>query len=132
MPIFSAESLSNLAECDPQLQEVFFEVIKHIDCSIICGHRGEIAQHKAFLEGNSQLDWPESKHNSTPSKALDAIPYYKEASKRTKTENMYLFVGIVKGIAISKGIKIRGGDDWDGDNDTQDQEFHDPGHFEVE
>lgn len=132
MPVFSSKSLSNLKECDPQLQELFFEVIKTVDCSITCGHRPQVEQHEAFLSGKSEVDWPDSKHNLTPSKALDAYPYYPGGIRWKDTQGHYFFAGRVKEIANRLGINLRCGADFDGDNDTQDQKLHDPGHFEVE
>lgn len=129
---FSQQSLDNLAECDPQLQELFNEVIKYFDCSVICGFRNEKDQHEAFLEGFSETDWPDSKHNSTPSKAVDVVPYYSDRISREKAANHYFFAGFVKAVALLKGIKIRCGADWNGDNDTTNQALKDPCHFEVE
>jgi len=42
-----------------------------------------------------------------------------------------LFAGFIKGVAASMGIKLRIGADWDGDFDTNDQNFHDIVHFEI-
>ena len=129
---FSQQSLDNLAECDPQLQELMNEVIKYFDCAIICGHRGQVEQHKAFIEGNSEVDWPNGKHNSIPSKALDALPYYSDRISRESAQNHYFFAGFVKAIAIKMGIKVRIGADWNGDKNTLNQSLKDPCHIEVE
>ena len=51
------------------------EVIKIIDITIICGHRDQVEQDKAFSEGKSKFKWPKSKHNSNPSKAVDVSLY---------------------------------------------------------
>jgi len=40
-------------------------------------------------------------------------------------------IGILEGVAISNGISIRVGLDWDHDFDTLDQTFHDLGHIEL-
>jgi peptidoglycan LD-endopeptidase CwlK len=131
MPTFSASSQANLAECDQRLQDLFNEVIKSFDCTIICGHRGEEAQHKAFLEGNSKLDWPNGEHNTTPSKAVDVMPCYPDGIRWKDEHGLYFFAGFVKATALKMGILLRWGGDWDGDDDTQDQTFNDPDHFEV-
>ena len=39
MPKFGSKSRERLATCDERLQKVFNEVIKHVDCSILEGHR---------------------------------------------------------------------------------------------
>lgn len=72
---FGKSSKYHLASCKGDLQTLFNEVIKHIDCAVICGYRGEEAQNKAYREGNSKLIYPESKHNQSPSMAADVIPY---------------------------------------------------------
>ena len=46
MAKFGKKSRERLATCDPRLQKVFNEVIKHIDCSVLEGHRGEERQNK--------------------------------------------------------------------------------------
>ena len=56
MPKFGSSSKRRLATCDERLQKVFNEVIKHVDCSVLCGHRGEYDQNKAFEEGKSMLN----------------------------------------------------------------------------
>ena len=60
MPHFSTLSAERLATCHPDLQRLFNEVVKSVDISILCGHRGQAAQNFAFETGNSQEDWPRS------------------------------------------------------------------------
>lgn len=75
MPKFSARSLKNLEQCHPLLQLLMYEAIKVTDFSVICGFRGEKEQNEAYSRGNSKLKWPQSKHNQTPSLAVDIVPY---------------------------------------------------------
>jgi len=75
MPKFSARSLKNLEQCHPLLQLLMYEAIKVTDFSVICGFRGEQEQNEAYARGNSKLKWPQSKHNQTPSLAVDIVPY---------------------------------------------------------
>lgn len=75
MPKFSARSLKNLEQCHPLLQLLMYEAIKVTDFSVICGFRGEREQNEAYNRGNSKLKWPQSKHNQTPSLAVDIVPY---------------------------------------------------------
>lgn len=65
MPKFGTRSRSNLETCHENLQKLFNEVIKHYDCSVICGHRGQQEQDQAFHDGRSKLKFPQSKHNKT-------------------------------------------------------------------
>ena len=75
MPQFSARSLKNLEQCHPLLQLLMYEAIKVTDFSVICGFRGEKEQNEAYARGHSKLKWPQSKHNQTPSMAVDIVPY---------------------------------------------------------
>ena len=128
MPQFSKLSERRLAECHPSLQLLFNAVIKHYDCVILCGHRGEREQNEAFADGKSQLKWPDSKHNKKPSLAVDVVPYPVDWNDRHK---LYHFAGFVIGAAWALGIKLRWGGDWDGDRDLSDQSFNDLVHFEL-
>lgn len=128
MPRYSNRSKERLATCHEDLQRLFNEVIKYYDCSILCGHRSREDQEKAYNEGSSKVVWPNSKHNSTPSLAVDVAPYPIEWYELNR---FYMFVGIVRGMAAMMGINIRCGADWDGDMDVKDQNFHDLPHFEL-
>ncbi len=44
---------------------------------------------------------------------------------------MTYFAGLVRGIAVSWGVKIRWGGDWDMDGDLKDNSFDDLVHFEI-
>jgi len=128
MPSFSRRSLSNLSTCDPRLQDLFNEVIKYTDCTVLCGHRPKTEQDKAFGEGKSKVRWPDSKHNKSPAMAVDVAPYPIDWNDMHR---FYMFVGLVRGIAYQMGIDIRVGADWDGDMQWKDQNFHDLPHFEL-
>ena len=75
MPKFSQESFSKLATCHTDLQTLFYEVIKYFDCQILEGFRDEATQNKDFAAGKTKLQWPNGKHNQTPSLAVDVAPY---------------------------------------------------------
>lgn len=128
MSKFSSNSRKQLNTCDARLQQVFAEVVKHYDCSILCGHRNKAGQTQVFKDGLSKLQYPKSKHNSYPSKAVDVIPYpvdWKDIKR------FYHFIGFVTGTAKQMGINLRSGGDWDQDNDLSDQKFIDLPHFEL-
>jgi peptidoglycan L-alanyl-D-glutamate endopeptidase CwlK len=78
MPKFSRISKKRLETCDIRLQNIFNEVVKTYDCSILCGYRTKQEQNNAFNKGRSKLKYPHSKHNKYPSKAVDVAPYYKK------------------------------------------------------
>lgn len=96
MPRFSSKSLSKLSTCHIDLQVLFFEVIKMIDCTVLEGHRGQVEQEAAFAAGNSKLHYPDGKHNSMPSNAIDVSPYPVEWKNLNA---FYFFGGYVLGIA---------------------------------
>lgn len=128
MPQFGKRSTEKLSTAHPDLQRLFNEVIKHVDCAVIEGHRGEAAQNEAVKHGMSKLKWPDSPHNKQPSQAVDVCPYPVDW---TNFKAFYHFAGFVRGVAAQMGIKIRWGGDWDSDFDIADQRFFDLPHFEL-
>jgi len=103
---FSKRSQGRLETCTQPLQDLFNEVIKHIDCTVLDGHRDAERQNKAYSEGRSKVQYPNSKHNSYPSKAVDVIPYPVDWEDINR---FYEFAGIVQGIAFQMNIKIKWG-----------------------
>jgi peptidoglycan LD-endopeptidase CwlK len=134
MPKFSQESFSKLSTCEHDLQVLFYEVIKTFDCTILVGHRNEADQEIVFKTGNSKKQWPNSKHNKTPSRAVDVTPYPVDWKNDKK---FYWFAGYVMGIAQKLKDEgkmthsIRYGGDWNGNKDITDQTFLDLTHFEL-
>ena len=128
MPRFSKRSLGRLETCDERLQELFKEVVKRFDCTIIESHRGEERQNEAYRKGNSKLNYPNGKHNKLPSIAVDVAPYPIDWSDR---DRFHYFGGYVIGIAQQMGLNIRWGGDWDQDTKTKDNRFDDLVHFEI-
>jgi len=139
VPKFGIISEQNLSTCHPKLQELFREVIKYVDCRVICGHRGEAEQNAAFEAHRSMVRFPNSKHNSTPSMAIDVVPYPVEWEKENMNKvvygktlgRLYFFVGYVRATADRLGVKVRCGADWDGDFNLKDQTFDDLPHVEL-
>ena len=128
MPRFGKRSISRLKTCDQKLQELFYEVVKHFDCSIIEGHRGEERQNKAYADGKSKVKYPNGKHNQNPSIAVDVAPYPIDWSDR---DRFHYFGGFVLGVAKQMGMNIRWGGDWNQDTETKDNKFDDLVHFEI-
>lgn len=133
MPKFSRRSQGKLDTCDERLQRVFNEVIKHWDCTILEGTRTKETQNEYFRTGRSKVQFPNSKHNSTPSKAVDVAPYFPSTPhiRWNDTQSFAYFAGFVLGIAASMGIKLRWGGDWNANKDTKDQSFVDMPHYEL-
>ena len=131
MPKFGQTSKENLSTCHEDLQELFNEVIKHWDCSVVEGYRNEERQTKAYKSGNSKVRYPNGKHNRIPSNAVDVVPYVLGKGIVWDERECLSFGGFVLGIASQLGICIRWGGDWDGDKDVNDQSFNDLVHFEI-
>jgi peptidoglycan L-alanyl-D-glutamate endopeptidase CwlK len=128
MPTFSERSLRRLADCHPDLQKLFQEVIRHVDCTVLVGFRNKEDQETAFETGHSQKHWPESNHNKFPSVAIDVAPYPVDWDDWMR---WYTFAGYVRGMADQMGIKIRSGLDWSNDFKFHDQRLNDGPHFEL-
>lgn len=128
MPTFSNTSIEKLKTAHPELQRLFNEVIKYFDCIILEGHRGKEAQEKAFREGKSQLHYPNGKHNSIPSLAVDCAPFPLDWQD---TGRFIYFDGFVLGIAATLGIEIVSGADWNSDRHMTDEKFRDLTHFQL-
>jgi peptidoglycan L-alanyl-D-glutamate endopeptidase CwlK len=143
MPDYSITSAKHLGECHIDLQRLMTLVVEGYDNAIIEGYRSDEEQLKALLRGVSTLGPGQSKHNRSPSEALDAVPYPVKWPKRnpeTREEwreyvkcvaRFYHFAGYVQGVASRLGIAIRWGGDWDGDRQFDDQSFDDLPHFEL-
>ena len=120
-----------LSTVHPALQTLFNEVIKHRDCTIVCGERGKEEQNQAFEAGMSKLKWPNSKHNKAPSEAVDVVPYNDGVDYNSL--DCCLFAGYVLAKAEALGLRdvIRWGGDWNRNNKITDESFRDLTHFEI-
>lgn len=121
MPSFSTRSKERLATCHPDIQKVLNEAIKHYDFSVIWGHRGKEAQNRAYEDGNSKLKWPQSRHNSQPSEAVDIVPY--PGAFDNTDEEFYLMATYVYRAAAKVGVRLTWGGHW--------RSFKDLAHFEL-
>ena len=91
------------------------------------------------MNGYSQVHWPNSKHNSYPSMAVDAGPYFKEIKNLdwNDVKAFALFAGWVLCVADQLyqqnkiTHKLKSGLDWDMDGRTSDHTFSDAPHFEL-
>ena len=128
MPRFGYTSKQKLSSCHPKLQELFNEVIKRVDCSVLGGHRGKEEQNKLHEEGKTKVRYPKGRHNAKPSNAIDVVPYPIDWNDR---ERFTLFAGYVLGVADRMGISIRWGGDWNMNFKVNDNKFDDFPHFEL-
>lgn len=139
MPSYSRSSKEKLATCHPYLQLIFNQIIKEFDNTIICGHRGKIAQTLVFFQRKSKVKWPLSQHNYLLNKkpyslAVDAAPYDEglRGIDWGDTKRICYFAGRVMQKASDLGISLKWGGDWDQDTETKDNKFNDLVHFELD
>ena len=128
MPKFGKRSKESLVTCENRLQDVFNEVIKIVDCSILEGHRSKDRQNKLYEEGKTKVRYPNGRHNASPSNAVDVAPYPIDWDDR---ERFHLFAGFVLGVANRMGITLRWGGDWNMNFEVDDNKFDDFPHFEL-
>lgn len=127
MPNFSSKSLAILATCDPKLQRVLNEAIKYCDFSVLEGFRNQERQDYLFSIGQTKVQWPNGKHNSNPSKAVDVGP----SPLDWKNEKRFIrALSFIQGVGFGMGIPLRLGGDWDGDF-VFDESFYDWPHIEL-
>ena len=120
MPVLGNKSKARLETCHPDLITIMEEAIEIIDFTVLCGERDEDAQTEAFDSGRSKVQFPNSKHNSSPSRAVDIAPWPIDWEDR---ERFFHLAGIVKGIAHEKGIDLTWGGDF--------RSFFDGPHYEL-
>jgi len=129
---FGRTSRKNLSTADGRLQELAHIVLKIKDHSVVKGHRNQREQHTAFIDGNSELDWPNGKHNALPSLAIDVQTYpLPDTNQELREEQLYL-LGLYKGVAYMQDIPVRSGSDWDRDGEIADNSFDDFYHVELD
>ena len=125
MPKFSKKSQDNLASADIKLQQLFNEVIKEYDCTVIYGHRTPEEQFELFKKGREKKDgwWvkvgptvtdkdglnKKSKHNYSPSLAVDVCPFPLDWND---IDAFKALAEVVKRKAKELNINIKWGGDW--------------------
>ena len=125
---FSKRSLDKLDTCDYRLRAICKEAILLLDFSVLDGHRTKDNQDKAVADGKSKVEYPNSKHNSLPSLAIDIAPYPIDWDDR---ERFTLLAGLIIGIASQKGYVVRWGGAWNGLSTMNKNRFDDLVHFEL-
>jgi len=128
---FGNTSKKRLSTCHEDLQAICNETLKLMDITVLEGHREKDKQDAAYKAGNSKLKYPQSKHNSQPSRAVDIAPWVNGQVPWDDAKYFYFMAGIVMKVAADLGVKLRWGGDWDSDNNFDDQSFDDLVHFEL-
>ena len=85
MANFGERSEKVLGTIHPDVQKVLRMAIQITDFSVICGLRSEQQQNKEVAEGNSWVNFPDSRHNRSKmdnrewnyklSDAVEVVPY---------------------------------------------------------
>lgn len=136
MAALSERSRQSLATCDGRLQRIASIAIREMDFLVTEGHRNKERQEACFAAGTTKLHYPYGNHNRLPSYAFDALPFPLPAEwgkgpmKQETILRFHLLAGVIKGVAISLGYKIRWGGDFDMNN-LPDDKWKDYPHFEI-
>lgn len=137
MPAFSLTSRGRLDSCHPDLIRVMERVIEVIDFSVLYGHRSVEVQQNLYAQGRTvpgqivtNIDGVRklSKHNHSPSLAVDVAPYPIDWEDH---DRFLVLGGFVMATARELGIGLRWGNDWDSDWNYKEHSFRDLPHFEL-
>ena len=136
MPKFGKRSLERLKTCHPNIIKVMEEAIKHYDFTVLYGTRTKEEQFELYKQGRTLKDgkWittgktvtnldgtiKVSKHNHSPSLAIDIAPYPIDWSNLDRFKELAL---VVKDAAATVGVSITWGGDW--------KSFKDYPHYEI-
>jgi len=135
---FGRNSQEQLSSCDKNLQAVMQLAIKRttVDFGISEGHRTPQRQLELYAQGRTKpgnivTSVKVSKHNGSPSAAVDIFAYVNGKAVWDQA-HMCLVAGVILACADELRIKIRWGGNWDGDGEIiSDQNFIDLPHFEL-
>ena len=146
---FGRTSRNRLNTCHSDLQMVLNEAILYVDFSIVEGMRTVEKQFEYYQRGRTSIGgiWTvtdrskiitnidgirnKGNHNYNPSLAVDIVPYYKGKADWWDITRFNNIVYFIKGIAISMGIELRIGTDWNGNFTDVDQKLSDLPHMEL-
>ena len=130
MFVFGNRSLDSLSTADGRWTEICNMALSLgvMDFSVLEGHRNKQKQNAAYDEDNSQVRWPNGKHNTLPSLAVDLAPY---PIIWSEGERFRILAGLIFACAAILGYKLRWGGDWNSNGRMRDEKFRDPGHFEL-
>ena len=127
---WSNKSLQVRATLDPRLQVMVNELLKYMDVSLIWGHRTKEQQDELYPR-YSRVQWPNSKHNSYPSLAVDMQPYPYPTNENDLRAALGYMAGLCWLIAERHDFSLRWGGDWNRNGDVTDNGFDDLYHLEI-
>ena len=131
---FGKSSEDRLESVHPDLVKVCRRMLGYgiLDATVVQGRRSQEDQDRAFREGKSKLKYPQSRHNSNPSEAVDIAPFI-NGKVSWNSQHCLVLAGLMLAAASELGIKVRWGGNWDCDGEpVTDQTFNDLVHFELD
>lgn len=128
---YYSKSIKNYISLDTKLKGAYDFLITWIEAEVYHGHRGRTPQNRLFADGKSKLEFPDSKHNVEPSRAMD-LQLYKNG-KPVWDKEFYINANrLLQFYAWHNEFNLRWGGNWDQDNTIiDDQSFDDLMHWEV-
>lgn len=141
MASFGKRSKDRLNTCHPDLQKICNLAIEYYDFSVLEGER-TLEQQQAYFNAvpqRSKLDGikKKSKHQSSPSMAVDIAPYPIKWNGNKARARFYMLAGymfMASELLYASGEithELKWGGDWDSDKNFEDQSFDDLPHFEI-
>lgn len=129
---FGKTSLDRLGTCHIDLQRLALAAIETspVDFAIACGHRCKEEQDAAYAHGYSKVKWPNGKHNSTPSRAFDFVPFVNGRADWSAVDNFKTVAHHILMTADQMGVEVRWGGDWNM-NGVEDEKWYDRPHIEL-
>ena len=115
----------------PLLQELCDAALVRLNFQLQHGHRGKEEQNRLYRDGASHLKYPLSKHNRSPSWAVDVAPDPYPSNEPDLLLGLGFLVGTIVEIAREHGIQVRVGIDWDMAFDFSRKRFVDAFHCEL-
>jgi hypothetical protein len=128
---WGAESLAVRATLDERLQLLVDKLLWYMDVSLLDGHRDEREQSTLYGQEKTQVKWPNSKHNATPSLAVDMQPYPRPEKEEELWAGLGYMAGLCFMIAAQHGFAVRWGGDWNRNGSVADNNFDDLFHIEI-
>lgn len=133
MPEFGLKSQKKLETCDERIQLVLKEAIKYLDFTILDGYKSEEVQNEQYNKKLTNDKYPNSLHNTIPSKAVDIALWHKEPPHVRWEElfSFYFLGGFILGIASQMNINLKWGGDLEQNYDITDSDYLNLIHFEL-
>ncbi len=133
MPSFGRASRKRRDTCHPDLVQWADRLILRFDFTVVCGARGQEDQEEAFRNGKSKVHYPHSRHNTSPSLAIDIAPWdqHRGVIDWDHPARFILLAGMGLQLAASMDLPITWGGDWDKDTFMRDHSFKDYPHYQL-